>query len=275
MSKIDLVILIIAPNSEMLLVESSKELPILTDVSFPIDNSNVESKLKNMFSSTLVLKDLSYSRYKLCDSETPGTATSDKCIIIIVSNIEKSNIEKNTTYKFYSTYENDPTDANKRVISKSLTLGTKSVAFFTKFQYITNKSGNPLDKCINDAPKPKSTETETIIYRFYRPIFPLPLFIRPGLYPYGVNPYINLPFVTSPFISPIQSRESSPRYNRYNRFSNEKMVAPVVPRSPSNSPRAPSLPRSVSPSRSRGGYYDKYLKYKLKYIKLKEELKNN
>jgi hypothetical protein len=274
MSKIDLVILIIAPNSEMLIEGLTNELPVIkaTDsiaVSFPITNADLEIQLRKKFISYNGLKDLdfNFSRFKLCDSKVPSTATSDKCIILFVSSNEKTKIEKDANLKFVSTYEDDVTP-NKRKFNSKLTLGPTSQKFFNNFNFLTDKSGNPLDKCMNDAYKPKSTET--IIYRFYRPIFPLPLFIRPGLYP-----YINAPFIVSPFVSPVQSRESSPRYNRYSRFSNEKMVAPVVPRSPSNSPRSPSLPRSVSPSRSRGGYYDKYLKYKLKYMKLKEELKNN
>jgi len=271
MSKIDLVILIIAPNSEMLIQGLDNELPIIkaTDsiaISFPITNADLEIQLRKKFSSYNGLKDLdfNFSRFKLCDSKVPSTATSDKCVILFVSSNEKTKIEKDTNLKFVSTYEDDVTP-NKRKFNSKLTLGSTSQKFFNNFNFLTDKSGNPLDKCMNDAYKPKSTET--IIYRFYRPIFPLPLFIRPGLYP-----YINQPFIVSPFVSPVQSRESSPRYNR---FSNEKMVAPVVPRSPSNSPRAPSLPRSVSPSRSRGGYYDKYLKYKIKYMKLKEELNYN
>jgi hypothetical protein len=279
---IDLYLLIIAPNSKMLLEEASKELPMIenTDknaVVFPIDKSDLESKLRIKFNSYKGLKDLDfdYSRFKICDSASPATISSTKCVILIVREEEKKKIELDSTFKFYSTYENDPKNANKRKINSKLTLGTKSTNFFINFQYDTNKSGNPLDKCINIAPKPypvTNDDTEVIRYRFYRPIFPLMSLFRPGIiYRPGIYPYINSPYVISPFTTPIGSPVRSPVESPMSpRFSGLKVSSPVVPRSPSSSPggspRAPVVPRM-----RRGGFYDKYMKYKLKYLQLKAE----
>jgi len=278
---IDLYLLIIAPDSKMLLEETSKELPMIenTDknaVVFPIDNSDLESKLRIKFNSFKGLKDLDfdYSRFKICDSASPPTVSSIKCVILIVREEEKKKIESYVNFKFHSTYKKDPKDANKRKINPKLTLGTKSTNFFINFQYDTNKSGNPLDKCINIAPKPNQNDddTEVIRYRFYRPIFPLMSLYRPGIiYRPGIYPYMNSPYVISPFTTPIGSPVRSPEESPMSpRFSGLKVSSPVVPRSPSSSPggspRAPVVPRM-----RRGGFYDKYMKYKLKYLQLKAE----
>jgi hypothetical protein len=279
---IDLYLLIIAPDSKMLLEEASKELPMIVNtdknaVVFPIDNSDLESKLRIKFNSYKGLKDLDfdYSRFKICDSASPATVSSTKCVILIVREEEKKKIELDSSFKFYSTYENDPKNANKRKINSKLTLGTKSTNFFINFQYDTNKSGNPLDKCIKIAPKPypvTDDDIDVIRYRFYRPIFPLMSLFRPGLiYRPGIYPYINAPYVISPFTTPIGSPVRSPEESPMSpRFSGLKVSSPVVPRSPSSSPgsspRAPVVPRM-----RRGGFYDKYMKYKLKYLQLKAE----
>ena len=162
------------------------------------------------------------------------------------------------------------------MINPKLTLGTKSNTFFGIFQYSTDKSGNPLDKCIKNAIEPSpvtnNDDTKVIRYRFYRPIFPLWSLYRPGIiYRPGLYPYVNSPYVISPFTtpigSPVRSPESSPMSPR---FSGLKVSSPVVPRSPSRSPngspRAPVVTRM-----RRGGFYEKYMKYKLKYLQLKAE----
>ena len=261
---IDLYLLIIAPNSEMLL-ENSTELPIITGaVSLPIDKKDLESKLRNKFTEK-GLKDLDFniSRFKICYP----TDKSFICVILIVSDEEKTNIEKNTKFIFRTTYEDDKTDEEKRSIPLGLVLSPKSINFFVKFQYDTKRSGNPLDKCIKNAPKPKKDEStksdpEVVTYKFYRPIYPLGLF-QPRLYPYGITrPYVISPF-TTPIGSPVRS-DDSPIYPRSDRFSGIKIPSPVVPRSPRSPGSSPKVPRM-----RRGGYYDKYMKYKLKYLKLK------
>ena len=276
-----LYILIIAPDSQMSLVKSGSTLSLpFVNVKSHLEADFTEP-LKKFIEAEDGLKEVGYnvSRIKYCGSmskddidklvrESKPIGTISYSAILKVSNDEKLKIEKNKKYQFYKTYEEK---AGKRELSTELNnnLDADGKSFFNTFQYLTDKTGNPLDKCINSTPSPTSSAS-TITFRFFRPIFPLPLFIRPGLFGPTVVYSSNLPVVASPFVSPVISRETSPVTPR---FSNVRNVdAPRVPRSPS-----PKVPRTRSPSpvvpRMRvGGYYEKYMKYKLKYLKLKEEL---
>lgn len=276
MSTIKIFVLYITSNSEMMLVESDKSLPYI-EVSDPFKDSDLDNKLKD-FVKEEGLKDISYdfSRYKLCNNT--GSA---KCMILKVSDVEKNTIlSKSKKYKFYKTYVDDA--SNTRKINPELKdIQKETQDFFANFQYLTDKTGNPLDKCIKEAKEPKQpTETFTTTFKFYRPVFPL--IIRPVPEPIfsfltfpnnPVYPTVVSPIVVSPFVSPVSSRSSSPRDRRFDRYE----PAPKVPRSPtrSESPkvtRSPERNRRQSPRRKDGGYYEKYLKYKTKYINLKNEL---
>lgn len=276
-----LYILIIAPDSQFALVKAGSTLSLpYVSVKSHLESDFAEP-LKKFIEAEDGLKEVGYnvSRIKYCGSmskddieklvrESKPIGTISYSAIFKVSNDEKLKIEKNKKYQFYKTYEEK---AGKRELSTELNtnLDTDGKSFFNTFQYLTDKTGNPLDKCINAVPSPTSS-TSTLTFRFFRPIFPLPLFIRPGLFGPTVVYSSNLPVVVSPFVSPAISRETSPVTPR---FSNIRSIdAPRVPRSPS-----PVVPRTRSPSpvvpRMRvGGYYEKYMKYKLKYLKLKQEL---
>jgi len=126
----DLYILILAENSEMLLEETSKELPMISKsdkdaVSFPIDMSDLESKLRIKFSLSKGLREIPFrfEKFRLCESVSPASASTDRCVILFVSNDEKNRIQLDPVYKFYSTYENDPKDSNRRIINSKLKLG--------------------------------------------------------------------------------------------------------------------------------------------------------
>jgi hypothetical protein len=288
----NLYILIIAPDSQIALKKTGSELSI---PSKSVDDAelkdlNLNAKLKTWFEAEDGIKDIGFnpSRFKYCRSakdediaKITGALPSDLkgCAILKVTNDEKAKVEKNTNYKFYSTFELNA--SGDRVLHKHIeSLNKDGKDFFTTFQYLTDKTGNPLDKCINSAPSPS---TSSITYKFYRPVFPFPLLIRPGLFGPSVVYSSNLPIVTSPFITPAvtpsMSRESSPRFSNIKTKDAPKVPrspSPVVPRSPRTpSPVVPRSPRSSSQVISRmrrGGYYEKYMKYKLKYLKLKQEL---
>ena len=265
----ELFILFIAPNSEMMLKETDKSLPSIT-VKSTLDNDDIKTELEKYLSDNK-LKDLikyEYKNFKICDQ-------TSKSIILKVSDDEKEKINNLKTYKFFKTSEiKDNTN-------------TTLQDFFKDSQYSTKKDGNPLDKCIKDAPEPpkpsSSSDTETIIYKFYRPIFPLRL--RPVPEPFfsfltfpnnPIYPTLS-PYVVSPFVSPY----SSPRINRpYNTFQRDsspivdrrfekKRTSPVVPRSSLMMPRI----HQSSRVKNGGDYYEKYMKYKEKYIQLKNQLK--
>jgi hypothetical protein len=266
----ELFILFIAPNSEMMLKETDKSLPSIT-VKSPLDNDDIKTELEKYLIDNNLKKELinyNYSNFKICDQ-------TSKSIILKVSDSEKVKINNLNTYKFFKTSE----------IKENT--NTTLQNFFKESQYSTQKDGNPLDKCIKDAPEPpkpsSSSDTETIIYKFYRPIFPLRL--RPVPEPFfsfltfpnnPIYPTLS-PYVVSPFVSPY----SSPRINRpYNTFQRDsspivdrrfekKRTSPVVPRSSLMMPRI----HQSSRVKNGGDYYEKYMKYKEKYIQLKNQLK--
>jgi len=275
----ELFILFIAPNSEMMLKNTDKSLPSIT-VKSPLDDSDIKTELEKYLSDNK-LKDLinyNYSKFKICKSD------STNAIILKVSDSEKVKINDQKTYKFFKTFE---VKDSKREINQEISSNATLQNFFKDFQYLTDKDGNPLDKCIKEAPEPpkpsSSSDTETIIYKFYRPIFPLRL--RPVPEPFfsfltfpnnPIYPTLS-PYVVSPFVSPY----SSPRINRpYNTFQRDsspivdrrfekKRTSPVVPRSSLMMPRI----HQSSRVKNGGDYYEKYMKYKEKYIQLKNQLK--
>jgi len=282
MATTKLFILYITSNSEMMLVDSNKSLPNF-NINIPIENNDLDIQLKKFINED-GLKDINYdfSRYKLCNSNSDV-----KCVILKVTDSEKNTIETKSKnkYKFFKTYDDDIN--NTRKINPTITnLETETQNLFVKFQYLSDKNGNPLDKCIKDAKEPPRIITTNITtFKFYRPIYPLILKPVPEpifsflTYPNNpVYPTVISPIVVSPFVSPIQSRSSSPiidkRFDRYE-------PAPKVARSPKNvSPKVPRtevnrVMKRTPKKRNQGGYYEKYLKYKTKYLNLKNELNDN
>jgi len=259
---IDLWLLILAEDSNML-IKDSKELPKIESgskhgikLSASLELEKVDESLKNFLKDDSVLKNIELKKYIICNSE-PKTKDSIFVAIFYVSNIEKGKIESDSKYVFRKTYADDTSDSKKR--NSVLTLDSKSADVFTKFNYLTERGTSKLDNCIRDAaPKVEklSESTTTRTFTFYRPIYPVPIF-----FPNIFNPYLTPIGVQSPRYSPVSSPMSSPRSSP--RFSTEKMVAPRVPRSP-QSPRSPRF----------GGYYEKYMKYKNKYLSLKKELED-
>ena len=284
---IDLYLLVIAPNSNMLVTGSgTNDIPMIPASSadhamFPIDKAQIERILKIYFlrypGLSIVVPN--QSRFEICSSDpsspfpTPGptpiptpiptappaTATSRFVAILHVDENEKNLIKTDSNFDFLETVKDATPPATGRVVNPRLALGPNSQAVFTNFNYLTYKGTSTLDVCISRAfkptlpvpvpPTPSATPTTTV-WTFYRPIFPNPLFF-PNVY----NPYVSPIGYESPRYSP----SSSPRL--YPRPSSERMVAPRVPRSPRSSPRM-------------GGYKEKYIKYKAKYMKLKSELSN-
>jgi hypothetical protein len=286
---IDLYLLVIAENSNMLVLKNN-DIPMIprTDpnhIKFPLDNTEISNKLKNYLSrpdpttglpTGLSHINFDFSRFVICSSDpsttplptpiptprptpAPATVASTFVAIICVDESEKALIKTDPNFVFRKTYEDDPTSPTGRRAATGLTASAQAATFFTAFSYLTSRNTSTLDNCINSAPKPTSssttastasTTTPTTTWIFYRPIYPNPLF-----FPNSYNSYVSPVGYQSPRYSP----SSSPRL--YPRPSSERMVAPRVPRSPRSSPRM-------------GGYKEKYIKYKAKYMKLKSELSN-
>jgi len=284
-----LFLVIIAPGSQMLL-ETRRPPPtdlvgkapvagITSHLSLPYisyggalnvmsDKTNLETVLKNKISSTGGLNNLPtgyFSRFTFCDSngnkinappvngveDIPiiggAFANNEYCVILNVNNDEKDTIEKNTDLKFYQTYTVAGTPPVKTFNAALTGLNMLSRRMFSSFNYVGPAS--PLDTCIAAAPAaPVPAATKTITYRFYRPVFPF----------YG------LPYVVSPYGSPYGSPRSSPRFsNRSPERTTFPNGSPVV----SRSSRSPIIRRLQEDE-----YYQKYLKYKAKYMKLKSRI---
>jgi hypothetical protein len=163
--------------------------------------------------------------------------------------------------------------------------GANISTFITNFSPVVAA----LYKAIQDAraksiPPPASTTKDdsdyVYVWRTIYNIFGFPI----GQERVRQRRVFNLSPILIPTISPIfipNIRSSSPN-TRIGNFltssSNFDDSVPRVTRSPRGSPRVPRSPRSSprsSPKSSkgrRGGYYEKYMKYKAKYIALKKQL---
>lgn len=163
-------------------------------------------------------------------------------------------------------------------------LDTESLKLFTAGDYQTKDS--PLDKCIKSVLKKlkksedegkgiklgdDKTEDTVKIYRFYRPgLFVPPFMVDPvaslfAMQRYGIRSPYNSPYA-SPYNSPLSSPYSSPYSSPLSSRSRPEM--PSRRYSPGDAPRVARSPRM---GRLEGGYYEKYMKYKLKYLALKQD----
>lgn len=288
-----LFLVIIAPGSQMLLekrgapaavVAGVPPAPITQHLSLPyisytnpatygnnilVDQTHLQTVLQSKILATGSLSTLGAgisSRFRFCDSVAAagapaaaagteaipaavvvagGFAPNEYCVILHVTDAEKRTIEGNPNLGFYQTYT---VAGPAKTFNSALTgLNMLSRRMFSSFAYAG--AASPLDPCIAAAPAaPVPATTKTITYRFYRPVFPF----------YG------LPYVVSPYGSPYGSPRSSPRFsNRSPQRTTFPNGSPVVSRS-SGSPIVRRLQEDE--------YYQKYLKYKAKYMKLKSRI---
>lgn len=163
-------------------------------------------------------------------------------------------------------------------------LEPESVKLFTTGGYETRDS--KLDKCIKsafkklikseeksdgidlgDSKKDDKKEETVKIYRFYRPgLFVPPFIVDPvaslfAMQRYGIRSPYNSPY-NSPLSSPYSSPYSSPLSSR---------LRPEMPSRRYSPGDAPRVARSPRMGRLEGGYYEKYMKYKTKYLELKAQ----
>jgi len=236
------------------------------------DQKNLQTVLQSKISTTAGLSSLGAgisSRFRFCDSRAAAAALAgvagteaippavvlaggakapnEYCAILHVTDAEKGTIQGNPNLRFYQTYTVAGTPPVKTFNPALAGLNMLSRRMFSSFVYAG--AASPLDACIAAAPAaPVPATTKTITYRFYRPVFPF----------YG------LPYVVSPYGSPYGSPRSSPRFsNRSPERTTFPNGSPVV----SRSSRSPIVRRLQEDE-----YYQKYLKYKAKYMKLKSSI---
>jgi hypothetical protein len=295
-------LLIIGPNSTMLIVNDAPtagSMPSVTPIAGTTESdkkTEVKTYLINPANNLTALKDIDVNRIRICvrpaapvvPPAAPPAPPLAECAIIVVSPAEQIEIEKTATNKFYTTYTTS--DGGKtRDINSAITSKGSVTAFFNSFTDLPTKKSDELDKCIKAATSPVASssflkpDNTTVEYRFYRPAFPRILPLIPGLfanmfYPSRrtvvvsppVSPYYSpvSPVYSpiSPFLLPPALSLVSPRSNVFDRPS----ILNSSPRSSSPRGTSPKMPRS--PRGRRGGYYEKYLKYKNKYVELKAAL---
>jgi hypothetical protein len=302
-------LLIIGPNSTMLISGNDMPTVPITATDDLGKKNQVKAYLSNPASNLTSLMNIDVNRITIClklpaapataaPATTPASAPAPvpastptpvaQCAIIVVTPAEKEALERIVTATttptapnvFHTTYVTSGTTKN---INPAINNGTVK-KLFTDFT--TNSKSDELDKCISEASRTVSSAVkklfsdDTVVYRFYRPTFPypfLPPLIRSVFNPFGVfNPIVYSPTdspvyanVISPILPPLITVPNYPfgrrdSYSDSNMFNDNKSIH--IPRSPRGSPK---VPRSRS---RRGGDYEKYLKYKAKYLALKAAL---
>jgi len=122
------------------------------------------------------------------------------------------------------------------------------------FKSFLNVFGFPRPRPANPpAPAPAKNDNDDVVLirRRLSPIFPLFPSFRPTLL----------------FPSPVVNYSPNRIGNYLSSQSSESNLFPALPRSPrGTSPKSPRM------GRKRGGFYEKYMKYKAKYIALKKQL---
>lgn len=277
--------LIITNKSEMLVTGTSPNFSIPYEDA-PVTFSEIKKKdSKDRRKVKKLFKD--YVEVEISDKIDIGKAISvcysddTGSIVALVNAVDETDKGKYAVngHSFVKTFDIPDKKSGLKVPVK---LDSESVKLFTTGEYQTRDS--PLDKCIKSAfkkliksegdgidlgdSKKDDKKEETIkMYRFYRPGLFVPPFIEdPVAYAFALQRYgIRSPY-NSPYNSPLSSPNSSPDSPPLSFRLRPNM------RSRSYSPGyAPRVERSPRMSRLEGGYYEKYMKYKLKYLALKQD----
>lgn len=208
--------------------------------------------------------------------------TDTMTVIHVVENINKNKYEKGN-YEFQKTWKWDTTTAKPETIRIPINLNPASKELFTSGGYDTFDS--ELDKCIRKAleksyksddskgiklgdDKEDDTRVRKTIYTFYRPgLFVPPFIVDPVASLFAMQRY----GIRSPYASPYNSPLSSPYSSPYSSPLSSRL-RPEMPRRRYSPGDAPRVARSPRMSRLEGGFYEKYMKYKTKYLELKAQV---
>jgi hypothetical protein len=259
---------LIITNDSSMLVTGAKP--------YTIPKKNVGKTLDKFTSTDYDEQDVEFRKYVRDsineDIEISGKTTKcknkEKNIMVIIHAVtesEKKQFEGKKGHSFQKTFKIESS------VKVPIDLDIPSKKLFDEGDYKTE--GEELDKCIStairrtEAPKKKSESDDDNRKKLY--LF-VPTFYRPSFFvpPFAVDPVASLfmqqrygvrsPYA-SPYSSPLSSPYSSPRMSpRYN------SMPPRSSYSPGHAPRVARTPR-----RFEGGYYEKYMKYKTKYLELK------
>jgi hypothetical protein len=276
-----LVLLVIPPDENKILLKatttgSTKAYEIITATITDSSNSTtLIDNLKGALTDLNEIKNIANSRFNICENYNAGDAKTYKCAIVKVTNDEQTKMSSGP-YEFVTFFEG-PT----KKITASFSSDLITQRFFNvNFDY--DKKDSKLEKCIKDTQRSSSIvlkEENKNNVRVAYTLFGLPYYVTDLVSPIITSIYGRY---SSPYyrrhVSPIyfspSIRSSSPN-TRIGNFltssSNQDMFGPSIPRSSSGS--SPKVPRLSPRGRGRrGGYYEKYLKYKNKYKELKAAL---
>lgn len=265
--------LIITNKSEMLVTGAGP---------FTIPSVDYPKKIKEMDSDDKALIGTNFASFvrtninnKIVIGERITKCENEgKDIMVVVHAVKDSEITsfQERGYVFKKTFEYKK-DAGKDT-KEPIELDEDSKVLFDDGEYKTKDS--PLDKCISSALSKTtssgikltdSSEKKKLYLTFFRPsLFIPPFFVDPVASLFAQQRY----GIRSPYASPYSSPYSSPRYSPRLPPSFDSM--PSRNRlTPGDAPRVARSPRSPRRIDMEGGYYEKYVKYKEKYLRLKAE----
>jgi hypothetical protein len=268
--------LIITNKSEMLVTE-----PRTGTFTIPsVANSRTIKEMKPIDKEEIDLQFRQYVRANINDKiEISGKITKceneGKNIMVLVHAVKDSDITEFTKngYTFQKTFQYKKDGAKETTEKEPISLDTKSLELFTDADYKTKDS--PLDKCISSALskttssgiKLRGSPKEKLYLTFFRPsLFIPPFFIDPVASLFAQQRY----GIRSPYASPYTSPYSSPRLSPRLPPSFDSMPSRVR-LTPGDAPRVARSPRVHRRIDMEGGYYEKYVKYKGKYLALKKQ----
>jgi len=269
--------LIITNKSEMLVTRAAAPYTIPS-----VPNAKTIKDMKTEDKDKIDAEFRQYVRADINDKiEISGKITKceneGKNIMVVVHAVKDSDITEfqKKGHTFQKTFQYKKDGAGKETTEKEpLNLDTKSLELFTDADYKTKDS--PLDKCISTALSKTtssgikltdSSEKKKLYLTFFRPsLFIPPFFVDPVASLFAQQRY----GIRSPYASPYTSPYSSPRLSPRLPPSFDSMPSRVR-LTPGDAPRVARSPRVHRRMEMEGGYYEKYVKYKAKYLALKKQ----
>jgi hypothetical protein len=197
-----------------------------------------------------------------------------KNIMVVVHAVKDGEIPQfqENGHLFKKTFQYKKEAGKETTEKEPLNLDAKSLELFTDADYKTKDS--PLDKCISTALSKTTTtssgikltdssEEKKLYLTFFRPsLFVPPFFVDPVASLFAQQRY----GIRSPYASPYSSPRYSPRHSP--RFDSMPSRARLTPGDAPRVARSPRVHRRID---MEGGYYEKYVKYKGKYLALKKQ----
>jgi hypothetical protein len=266
---VDYKLLLITADNKLLVTDGDAIIKIgyTDDTSDSTKKDSIKKSLKDTYNI-----DISTSRIVFCKK-----GGSDDVVFVIISSSEKETVAKIAGYKFIALKDNNSPFSIPNPVSVDA--------------IVAEYGSENLGKCLKEAKTKLSSTLLTNNDDDYdkipiRNIFGFIIgYQRVRRRSVNYIPSILLPF--DGFYIPTV-RYSSPRtkisglFNDLNKNVSNALQSssgsPKVPRLPSSPNSSPKITRQRSSSRSsssrsrRGGYYEKYMKYKLKYLALKKQL---